>query len=293
MSSNVYSVGLRNVGSYQVAGQPYLSGSVTSNVIGSVLSSSFDFPYVSKTIRVSNLDSTNNAIVSFAPLLNSETGSYGYNNAASGSGNWLFLSASTSIELNAKAKQIFIAPASNNAISCSVFAELTNIPTNRLYSYDGLSGITDISASTPASGNGLLEQVSNVYSVGINNVGSYLVSGQPYITGSYIESAENKITANHEISVEFPNVTKTFSVWNYSSDPASKLRITFAQTSSIQNYPACYIELAQNETTKLDVKCKEIYLSAVGGDVHWKVYGSLTGIPRQRMYDLTGSGITH
>ena len=156
-----------------------------------------------------------------------------------------------------------------------------------------MSGITDISASVPSSGNGLLEQVPNVYSVGISNVGSYLVSGQPYITGSFIGSTENKIGVGLEKTISFPNVPKTFSVWNYSSDPSSRLRITFANTGSIQGYPACYIELAQNETTTLNVKCKEVYLSAVSGDVLWKVYGSLTGIPRERMYDLTGSGITH
>ena len=244
----------------------------------------FVFPRVTKKVTVTNEDSTNNLIVSLSPFKQSEASNYGFSNSASGSGNWLFLSASTSIELDVKCKEIFVAPAQATELTCSIMAELTNIPTNRLYSYDGIEGISSASAQ-PAQ--------SSSYGVGINNVGSYLVSGQPYITGSYIESAENKITANHEISVEFPNVTKTFSVWNYSSDPASKLRITFAQTSSIQNYPACYIELAQNETTKLDVKCKEIYLSAVGGDVRWKVYGSLTGIPRQRMYDLTGSGITH
>jgi hypothetical protein len=141
MSSNIYTVGLRNVGSYQVAGQPYLSGSVTSNQVGSVLSSSFDFPYVTKKVTIYNNDASDNLIVSFAPFLDAETGSYGFTNSASGSGNWLFLSASTSIELDVKCKQIFISPAQATAVSCSVYAELTNIPTDRLYSFDGLEGI--------------------------------------------------------------------------------------------------------------------------------------------------------
>jgi len=284
MSSNVYSVGLRNAGSYQVSGQPYLSGAVSSDVVGSVLSSSFSFPYVTKTLRVTNEDSVNNLIVSFSPFLESQKATYNYSNSASGSGNWLYLSASTSIEMDVKCKQIFIAPAQATEVSCSVYAELTNIPTNRLYSYDGLEGISSVSAQ-PAQ--------NSIYGVGINNVGSFLVSGQPYITGSYIGSTENKISSGDETSVSFPYVVKSFSVWNYSSDPLSKLRITFANTGSIENYPACYIELGQNETTTLNVKCKEVYLSAVSGDVLWKIYGSQTGIPRQRMYELTGSGITH
>ena len=43
MSSNVYSVGLRNVGSYQVSGAPFVSGGVSSAVTNG---SRVAFPYV-------------------------------------------------------------------------------------------------------------------------------------------------------------------------------------------------------------------------------------------------------
>ena len=143
MALNIYSVGLQNVGSYQVSGQPYLSGSVTSAVIGSVSDSVFSLPYVSKRLIIRNLDSTNDAIVSFAPFLDSEAATYGFTNSASGSGNWLFLPADTSIELDIKCKQVFISPAQAVAVdSVSIYAELTNIGTNRLYSFDGLQGVS-------------------------------------------------------------------------------------------------------------------------------------------------------
>ncbi len=143
MASNIYTAGLQNVGSYQVSGQPYLSGSITSDQVGSVLSSSFSFPYVSKKVIVTNHDVSNNLIVSFAPFLSSEAATYGYTNSASGSGNWLFLSASSTIELDVKCKQVFVAPAVNaTSASCTVYAELTNIGTNKLYSFDGLRGIS-------------------------------------------------------------------------------------------------------------------------------------------------------
>ena len=60
------------------------------------------------------------------------------------------------------------------------------------------------------------------------------------------------------------------------------------------NYPAngCYYELAQNESITLNVKCKKVYLSAISGEVQWKLYASLTGVPPHLMYDLTGSGIS-
>lgn len=285
MSNNVYSAGIRNAGSYQVSGQPYLSGSVTSATLGSNVDGHFIFPYVTKRVTVYNESSTRDAILSFSPFKQSEAAGFGFANSASGSGNWLFLQRGTSIDLDVKCKEIFVAPATAHEVdSISVSSELTNIRTSGLYSYDGLEGI---------SSNSLGATQNSYFGVGINNVGSYLVSGQPYITGSFIDGGRNKIGVGEEISVKFPRVVKSFSVWNYSSDASSKLRITFANTGSIQNYPACYIELSQNETRTLNVKCNEIYLSAVSGDVFWKVYGSMTGIPRERMYQLTGSGITH
>jgi len=147
----------------------------------------------------------------------------------------------------------------------------------------------------------LKQQVSNVYGVGLQNVGSYQVAGRPFITGSFLTGASpaNKIPQVGtepftEIAVNFPTVTKSLTVWNYSADPASKLRITFASTGSMTNYPAngCYSELGWRDSITLTLKCKTVYLSAVSGDVLWKLYASLTNIPHERMYVLTGSGIS-
>ena len=291
---NVYSVGLRNAGSYQVSGHPYMSGSTLSTTLGSNVDGRFVFPYVSKTIRVSNDDSTNNLILSFAPFLNSQTASFGFTNSASGSGNWLLIKPGNTIELDAKSKEVFLAPAAATNVSCSVFAELTNIPALRLYSYDGLEGITEVSASSTPAGNGLKNQVPNVYSVGVRNVASYLVSGQPYLTGSFIDGSVNSISAGAELKVQLPRVTKSLTLWNYSSGANTKLRLTFVPTGSISNYATGgnYIELAKDESITLNVKCKEVYLSAISGEVKWKLYASLTEIPRERMYALTGSGIS-
>ena len=51
--SNIYTAGLHNVGSYQVAGRPYLSGSAGINAS---TSERFVFPQVSKSILVKNTD---------------------------------------------------------------------------------------------------------------------------------------------------------------------------------------------------------------------------------------------
>jgi hypothetical protein len=294
--SNVYSVGLGNVGSYQVSGQPYLSGAVQAATIGSNTNGHYVFPTVTKKVIITNNEPLNapgpvgDAIVSFAPF--SAPGDYGYTNEASSSGNWIFLSASKSIELDVKCKEIFVTPAYANTCSVTMFAELTNIPTPRMYSLDGVEGVTKYVAPTitlPTR-----NQTTNVYGSGLRNMGSYQVSGRPFITGSNIVSDENSIIINNEKFVDFPKVTKSLTVWNHSTNLASKLRVHFATTSSMTNYPAngCYVELSSGETTTLNVKCKKVYLSAVGGDVLWKLYASLTNIPSERMYVLTGSGIS-
>jgi len=146
----------------------------------------------------------------------------------------------------------------------------------------------------------LKEQVANVYSAGLRNVGSYQVSGRPFITGSYLEGAATTVpgtipdSGTSQILIGFPKVTKSLTVWNYSNDALAKLRVTFASTGSMTNYPAngCYYELGQNESVTLSLKCKEVYLSAVSAEVQWKLYASLTNIPVERMYALTGSGIS-
>ena len=41
----------------------------------------------------------------------------------------------------------------------------------------------------------------------------------------------------------------------------------------------------------MNVKTKEIYLSAVGGDCDFSIHADMTNIPAARMYQHTGSGV--
>ena len=145
-TGSFYRAALRNVGSYQVSGQPYLSGALTTATIHSNDEGYYAFPFVTKKIIISNEDSTNKAIVSFAPFLESELSkypAYTAGNSASGSGNWLYLEKNSSIELDVKCKEIFVAPVAAVAVNfITVYAELTNIPTASMYSFNGLRGIT-------------------------------------------------------------------------------------------------------------------------------------------------------
>ena len=128
---------------------------------------------------------------------------------------------------------------------------------------------------------------------GLHNVGSYQVSGQPFLTGSNISGSENMLIRGTEKCVAFPYVAKSVTVWNYSSSSLGKLRIHMVSSGTIANHPTSrhYVELSQSEGYTLNAKCNSIWLSAVGAEINWKLYASLTNIPSGSMYELSGSGI--
>jgi len=127
-----------------------------------------------------------------------------------------------------------------------------------------------------------------LYSSGLQNVGSYQVAGVPYITGS------NTLGANGEDCISFPNVTKTVTVINHTSNA---IRIHFNSSSAGPIHSGFhYVELDSDEDSyTFNIKCKEIYISAPSGnsgDAEYRVVAELTHIHTGRMYDLTGSGLT-
>jgi hypothetical protein len=117
MANNIYSVGIRNVGSYQVAGSPYLTASTLTDE-----EKQFSFPYVTKRILVQNTGS-NDAYLYFS----------------GSSVNKLILPSNTKIDLDVKCTLLYISASSQTGVQ--IFAEVTNIPVGRMYSFDGLGGV--------------------------------------------------------------------------------------------------------------------------------------------------------
>ena len=128
------------------------------------------------------------------------------------------------------------------------------------------------------------------YSVGLQNVGSYQVSGWPWVSGSAIGN-------NTEVKVEFPMITRRITViasGTLAADDDNALRLHFAPTGS-NNVEGGhhYVTLdAHGASISLDTKCKEIYFTAKGSGIGYEVVAELTNIPTSRMFDLTGSGVT-
>ena len=130
----------------------------------------------------------------------------------------------------------------------------------------------------------LKEQVGNPYSVGLNNVGSYQVSGIPYITGSAALGQDS------EHKIEFPYVARSVCVINHSSTP---IRVHFYPKAIDRVIDGLhYVELDSDEDSyTFNVKCKEVYVSTpnTAGTREYRVVAELTNIPTSRMYNLSSS----
>jgi hypothetical protein len=144
---------------------------------------------------------------------------------------------------------------------------------------------------------------------GIRNVGSYQVSGHPWITGSTI-AANNKV---HLIA--FPKVCRSFTVINNNTTNGYDLNVHFQSGSQVSTMTkTCasgedtlsltaddalagnhYITVpAGYASITFDVKCKQFFISNTSGEtsVKYQVFADLTNIPTSSMYHVTGSGIT-
>jgi|TARA_R110002012_G_scaffold120484_1_gene269876 hypothetical protein len=114
---NVYTAGLGNVGSYQVAGTPYLSASLIEEQ-----EKQFSFSYVSKRIIVENTGSTD----LYLYFVTSPSTKFK-------------LPATKKINMDVKCASIFISGSTQTGVQ--IAAELTGIPSARMYSLTGLEGM--------------------------------------------------------------------------------------------------------------------------------------------------------
>jgi|7_EtaG_2_1085326.scaffolds.fasta_scaffold44705_2 hypothetical protein len=130
------------------------------------------------------------------------------------------------------------------------------------------------------------------HGVGLRNVGSYQISGHPYITGSVMAAGE-------EMRVSFPFVARDVTIINSGSATGlgPKLRVHF-NSSSAGNVIGGkhYFDLSKDDASyTFETKCTEVYISCIaidGAEDGFVLVANLTGIPAAHMYDLTGAGLT-
>ena len=137
----------------------------------------------------------------------------------------------------------------------------------------------------------------NIYSAGLRNVGSYQVSGTPFVTGSH-----GLMTSEQEVKVEFPYITKAITVINSGSTSGQILihfntgidhKDTSIATGAVTGSGHHYVTLTdKGDSVTFNVKCKEVYISSANGTSGFELFAELTGIATGSMFALTGSGLT-
>ena len=146
------------------------------------------------------------------------------------------------------------------------------------------------------------------YTAGLRNVGSYQVSGTPFITGS-ANLDEDRV---HMIAL--PKVSRSITVINTNTTTGYDIRLHFQSGSATAVTVAGdtgaqttaesgdvlgrfhFITIPPgNSSVTLNVKCSKFYISQnVSGvnNLTYQVFAELTQIPTGSMFHLTGSGIT-
>ena len=129
------------------------------------------------------------------------------------------------------------------------------------------------------------------YSAGLGSVGSYQVSGKPWLTGSV-----NGLASGAEHKIIFPTVAKSVTIINTDIGNAD-IHVHFnSKTLTNVSGGLHYVALnEQNTSITIACKCKEIYISSPtwgGGAASYTVLAELTGIATLDMITLTGSGLT-
>ena len=117
------------------------------------------------------------------------------------------------------------------------------------------------------------------YDVGLSNVGSYQVSGKPFVKGA--------IDAATGATVSFPSVTRWIYVVNYGT---SDCKIGFSENGVAGDN---FLRIAAsgsdnlNNSIRLEVKATELYLD---GSNSVDIMAGLTGIPVARINSISPSG---
>ena len=133
---------------------------------------------------------------------------------------------------------------------------------------------------------------SNIYTAGLNNVGSYQVSGAPYATGSLTSPA----AGSTPISIQFPYVTQWVKVIPITGSVASHLRIGFSE-NGVKNGNYYRLFAGQNANHEavapepIRVKVSELYFcSDNSATIEFDVVAGLTNIPTARVDNIGPSG---
>jgi hypothetical protein len=119
--------------------------------------------------------------------------------------------------------------------------------------------------------------MSNIYTAGLNNVGSYQVSGIPYLSGGLDATGAGA-------SLTFPYVTRWIQITNSGSND-----LLYGYSENGASGENVGIVLPNSSTPRLEVKATELYLQ--GGTANGVyVAAGLTNLPVSRVDNISPSG---
>jgi hypothetical protein len=125
---------------------------------------------------------------------------------------------------------------------------------------------------------------------GLGNVGSYLISCTPFLTGGAIDGTGPN---NGEAKITFGTVTRSLAVVNTSAQP---IYVHFASRSNGDIVAKHHYNELTNagDSWSYNIRCTEVYVSmknaVVGGS--FELTAELTSIAAKEMTMLSGSGIS-
>ena len=118
--------------------------------------------------------------------------------------------------------------------------------------------------------------MSNIYTAGLNNVGSYQVSGIPYLSGG--------LDATSGASLNFPNVTRWVQISNSGS-----VDLLYGYSENGAAGSNVGIVFPNSTTPRLEIKATELYMQ--GGTANGVyVAAGLTNLPTSRVDNISPSG---
>jgi len=119
---------------------------------------------------------------------------------------------------------------------------------------------------------------SFIYSVGLNNVGSFQVSGMPF--------AVSGTTGGAVVKISFPYVTKWVQIQNTAGN---NLSVGFSQNGVNGGF---HFNVANNSSTPIyELKLTELYLrgATLANNISYHVVAGLTNIPVERINNPANS----
>jgi hypothetical protein len=124
---------------------------------------------------------------------------------------------------------------------------------------------------------------------GLGSVGQYQMSGQPFLTGAAMIGAN---PLNGQVVVNFPYVTKSFTVINRGDKPILVHFYNRSNTDTI-TYKHYFTLPTLDDAYSFSVRSKQVYVSMenVADNGSFQIHAELTSITSREMGIYSGSGV--